>query len=171
MSENNTSTINNNTTEIKSKENKGNLFYLSILEITNINKLFPYGYKIVDEKDKDIQQYLKQKRIQEKKLKRKKFPSNKQVFIDKKKLAEKIRRLPDEQLKGILNLIDLRKEATEQKEFYELDIESLNYNRLHEIQSYVKSCFKSAGDSIPTRYVEEFKKKKNDKKEENLETV
>ena len=55
--------------------------------------------------------------------------------------------------------------------FYELDIESLNYNRLHEIQSYVKSCFKSAGDSIPTRYVEEFKKKKNDRKEENLETV
>ena len=70
-----------------------------------------------------------------------------------------------------MNLIDLKKEATEQKEFYELDIESLNYNRLHEIQSYVKSCFKSAGDSIPTRYVEEFKKKKNDKKEENLETV
>ena len=168
MSENNTSSVNNNTTEIKNKEN---LFYLSILEITNINKLFPYGYKLVDEKDRDIQQYLKQKRIQEKKMKKRKYPSTKQIFIDKKKLAEKIRRLPDEQLKGILNLIDLKKEATEQKEFYELDIESLNYNRLFEIQKYVRSCNKSAGDSIPTRYVEEFKKKINDNKPENLETV
>ena len=168
MSENNTSSINNNTTEIKNKEN---LFYLSILEITNINKLFPYGYKLVDEKDRDIQQYLKQKRIQEKKMKKRKYPSTKQIFIDKKKLAEKIRRLPDEQLKGILNLIDLKKEVTEQKEFYELDIESLNYNRLFEIQKYVRSCNKSAGDSIPTRYVEEFKKKINDNKPENLETV
>ena len=168
MSENNTSSVNNNTTEIKNKEN---LFYLSILEITNINKLFPYGYKLVDEKDRDIQQYLKQKRIQEKKMKKRKYPSTKQIFIDKKKLAEKIRRLPDEQLKGILNLIDLKKEVTEQKEFYELDIESLNYNRLFEIQKYVRSCNKSAGDSIPTRYVEEFKKKINDNKPENLETV
>ena len=168
MSENNTSSINNNTTEIKNKEN---LFYLSILEITNINKLFPYGYKLVDEKDRDIQQYLKQKRIQEKKMKKRKYPSTKQIFIDKKKVAEKIRRLPDEQLKGILNLIDLKKEVTEQKEFYELDIESLNYNRLFEIQKYVRSCNKSAGDSIPTRYVEEFKKKINDNKPENLETV
>ena len=168
MSENNTSSINNNTTEIKNKEN---LFYLSILEITNINKLFPYGYKLVDEKDRDIQQYLKQKRIQEKKMKKRKYPSTKQIYIDKKKLAEKIRRLPDEQLKGILNLIDLKKEVTEQKEFYELDIESLNYNRLFEIQKYVRSCNKSAGDSIPTRYVEEFKKKINDNKPENLETV
>ena len=104
-------------------------------------------------------------------MKRRKCPATKQVLIDKKKLTEKIRRLPDEQLKGILNIIDLKNEATEQKEFYELDIESLNYNRLLEIQKYVKSCFKSAGDSIPTRYVEEFKKKANDNKDENLETI
>ena len=168
MSENNTSSININISEVKNKEN---IFYLSIPEIENINKLFPYGYKLVDEKDRDIQQYLKQKRIQEKKMKKRKYPSTKQIYIDKKKLAEKIRRLPDEQLKGILNLIDLKKEVTEQKEFYELDIESLNYNRLFEIQKYVRSCNKSAGDSIPTRYVEEFKKKINDNKPENLETV
>ena len=168
MSENNTSSININISEVKNKEN---IFYLSIPEIENINKLFQYGYKLVDEKDKDIQQYLKKKRIQEKKLKRRKCPATKQVLIDKKKLTEKIRRLPDEQLKGILNIIDLKNEATEQKEFYELDIESLNYNRLLEIQKYVKSCFKSAGDSIPTRYVEEFKKKANDNKDENLETI
>ena len=165
MSENN---ISQNTPDLPKNEN---LFYLTIPEITSVNKLLSYGYKLVDETDKDIQQYLKQKRIQERKLRKKKFPSTKQIIIDKKKLTERIRRLPEEQLRGILNLIDLKKEVTEQKEFYELDIESLNYNRLHEIQSYVKSCFKSAGDSIPTRYVEEFKKKKNDKKEENLETV
>ena len=167
MSENNNPSI-NISNEIPKREN---LFYLTIPEMASINKLLSYGYKLIDETDKDIQQYLKKKRIQEKKLRKKKYPSTKQVIVDKKKLTEKIRRLPDEQLKGILNLIDLRKEATEHNEFYELDIESLNYNRLHEIQSYVKSCFKSAGDSIPTRYVEEFKKKKNDKKEENLETV
>ena len=167
MSEDNNS-HNNNTNEITKKEN---LFYLTIPEMTNINKLLSYGYKLVDETDKDIQQYLKQKRIQEKKLKKKKYPAVKQIIIDKKKLTEKIRRLPDEQLKGILNLIDLKKEATEQKEFYELDIESLNHDRLFEIQKYVNSCNKSAGDSIPTRYLDEFKRKERENLEENLETI
>ena len=167
MSEDNISN-NNNTNEITKKEN---LFYLTIPEMTNINKLLSYGYKLVDETDKDIQQYLKKKRIQEKKLKKKKYPTIKHIIIDKKKLTEKIRRLPDEQLKGILNLIDLKKEATEQKEFYELDIESLNHDRLFEIQKYVNSCNKSAGDSIPTRYLDEFKRKERENLEENLETV
>ena len=165
MSENNISQ-NNNTNEIKE-----NLFYLTIPEMASINKLLSYGYKLVDETDKDIQQYLKQKRIQERKLKKKKFSSTKQIIVDKKKLTERIRRLPDEQLKGILNLIDLKNEATEQKEFYELDIESLNPQRLIELQKYVKSCYKSAGDSIPTRYVEEFKKNKRESSDENLETI
>ena len=69
MSEDNISN-NNNTNEITKKEN---LFYLTIPEMTNINKLLSYGYKLVDETDKDIQQYLKKKRIQEKKLKNKYF--------------------------------------------------------------------------------------------------
>ena len=159
---------NNNTNEITKKEN---LFYLTIPEMTNINKLLSYGYKLVDETDKDIQQYLKKKRIQEKKLKKKKYPTIKHIIIDKKKLTEKIRRLPDEQLKGILKLIDLKKEATEQNEFYELDIESLNHDRLFEIQKYVNSCNKSAGDSIPTRYLDEFKRKERENLEENLETI
>ena len=167
MSEDNNSHI-NNTNEITKKEN---LFYLTIPEMTNINKLLSYGYKLVDETDKDIQQYLKQKRIQEKKLKKKKYPTIKHIIIDKKKLTEKIRRLPDEQLKGILKLIDLKKEATEQNEFYELDIESLNHDRLFEIQKYVNSCNKSAGDSIPTRYLDEFKRKERENLEENLETI
>ena len=167
MSEDNISN-NNNTNEITKKEN---LFYLTIPEMTNINKLLSYGYKLVDETDKDIQQYLKKKRIQEKKLKKKKYPTIKHIIIDKKKLTEKIRRLPDEQLKGILNLIDLKKEATEQKEFYELDIESLTHDRLFEIQKYVNSCNKSAGDSIPTRYLDEFKRKERENLEENLETI
>ena len=165
MSENN---ISQNNPDLPKNEN---LFYLTIPEITSVNKLLSYGYKLVDETDKDIQQYLKQKRIQERKLRKKKFPSTKQIIIDKKKLTERIRRLPEEQLRGILNLIDLKKEVTEQKEFYELDIESLNHEKLIEIQKYVKSCYKSAGDSIPTRYVEEFKKNKKESSEENLETI
>ena len=165
MSENN---ISQNNPDLPKNEN---LFYLTIPEITSVNKLLSYGYKLVDETDKDIQQYLKQKRIQERKLRKKKFPSTKQIIIDKKKLTERIRRLPEEQLRGILNLIDLKKEVTEQKEFYELDIESLNHERLIEIQKYVKSCYKSAGDSIPTRYAEEFKKNKKESSEENLETI
>ena len=50
-------------------------------------------------------------------------------------------------------------------------IESLNPQRLIELQKYVKSCYKSAGDSIPTRYVEEFKKNKRESSDENLETI
>ncbi len=68
-------------------------------------------------------------------------------------------------------MIDLKKEATEQNEFYELDIESLNHDRLFEIQKYVNSCNKSAGDSIPTRYLDEFKRKERENLEENLETI
>ena len=89
---------------------KLNLFHLTLPEIAGINKLMAYGYKLVDETDKDIQQYLKQKRIQERKL-RKKFQTPKQIVIDKKKLTEKIRHLPEDQLKGIINLIDIKKEA------------------------------------------------------------
>ena len=168
MSEKSNSPINDDITVVQNIEN---LFHLSLLEMSCINKLFPYGYKIVDETDKDIQQFLRYKRIQEKKLKKKKYPSPKHIIIDRKKLTENIRRLPDEQLKGILNIIDLKNEVIEQKEFYELNIESLNQERLLELQRYVRSCFKSAGDSIPLRYLEEFKKNKNDFKEENLETI
>ena len=168
MSEKSNSPINDEITVVQNKEN---LFHLSLHEITCINKLFPYGYKIVDETDKDIQQYLRHKRNQERKLKKKKHPSPQQIIIDRKKLTEKIRLLPDEQLKGILNIIDLKKEAIEQEGFYELDIESLNQERLLELQKYVKSCLKSTGYSIPARYLEEFKKNKNDIKEENFETI
>ena len=168
MSEKSNSPIND---DITIAQNKENLFHLTPAEITKINKLIPNGYKIVDETDKDIQQYLRHKRIQEKKLKKKKCPSTKQVIIDKKKLTENIRHLPEEQLKGILNIIDLKKEAIEQEGFYELDIESLNQERLLELQKYVKSCLKSTGYSIPARYLEEFKKNKNDLKEENFETI
>ena len=149
---------------------KLNLFHLTLPEIAGINKLMAYGYKLVDETDKDIQQYLKQKRIQERKL-RKKFQTPKQIVIDKKKLTEKIRHLPEDQLKGIINLIDIKKEAVEYNEFYEIDIETLSHERLVELQKYVRSCFKSAGDSIPVRYMEEFKKNKKENQDENLETV
>ena len=156
---------------IITESTKLNLFHLTLSEIANINKLMSYGYKIVDETDKDIQIFLKKKRIQERKLKKKKFTSPKQIIIDKKKLTEKIRHLPEDQLKGIINLIDTKKEAVEHNEFYEIDIETLSHERLIELQKYVKSCNKSAGNSIPARYVEEFKKNKRDNTDENLETI
>ena len=84
MSEND---ISQNNLELPKNEN---LFYLTIPEISSVNKLLSYGYKLVDETDKDIQQYLKQKRIQERKLKKKKFSSTKQIIVDKKKLTERI---------------------------------------------------------------------------------
>ena len=67
MSENNISQ--NNPDLLKNK----NLFYLIISEIISLNKLLSYDYKLVYETDKDIQHYLKQKRIQERKLKERNF--------------------------------------------------------------------------------------------------
>ena len=160
-----------NIQSINDMPKKENLFHLTIPEMASINKLLSYGYKLVDETDRDIHQYLKKKRIQEKKMKKKKYHVNKQAVIDKKLLTEKIRHLPEKQLKGIINLIDLKKEGIEQKEFFELDIENLNYDRLEELKRYVTSCIKTSGDSIPARYLEEFKKNKKDNQLDNLETV
>ena len=67
MSEND---ISQNNLELPKNEN---LFYLTIPEISSVNKLLSYDYKLVDETDKDIQHYLKQKRIQERKLKKRNF--------------------------------------------------------------------------------------------------
>ena len=119
MSESNDT--NNNNIDIN---NKPIVFYLTLREIEQINKLLSYGYKIVDENDKDIQQYIKHKRLLEKKIKKKKlhpFHTKQIPAIDKKKLSDNIRCLPEEQLKGILNLIDIKTEAIEKKGFFELE--------------------------------------------------
>ncbi len=168
MSENNNT---NNNSDINSKPN---IFYLSLLEIEKINKLLSYNYKIVDENDKDIQQYIKNKRAQEIKLNKKKlhpFHTKQISSIDKKKLSDNIRGLPEEQLKGILNLIDKKNEAVEKDGFFEIDIDTLSEVRLRELEKYVRSCLKSSGNDIPTRYQDEFKKIKKENNEENEETV
>ena len=161
--------INNN----QDKSNNATIFYLSLLEIDKINKLLSYGYKIVDETDKDIQQFIKNKRIQENKSKKKKTHPfhTKQISIDKKKLTDNIRGLPEEQLKGILNLIDQKKEAIEKEGFFELDIDALSEARLRDLEKYVRSCLKSSGNLIPTRYQDEFKKIKKENNQDNEETI
>ena len=167
-------TKNVNTNNNSDINNKPNVFYLSLLEIEKINKLLSYNYKIVDESDKDIQQYIKNKRAQEQKINKKKlhpFHTKQISSIDKKKLSDNIRSLPEEQLKGILNLIDKKKEAVEKEGFFELDIDALSETRLRELEKYVRSCLKSSGNLIPTRYQDEFKKIKKEHNEENEETV
>ena len=162
--------INNN----QDKANNPTIFYLSLIEIEKINKLLSYGYKIVDETDKDIQQYIKNKRILENKSKKKKihpFHTKQISSIDKKKLTDNIRGLPEEQLKGILNLIDQKKEAIEKDGFFELDIDTLSEARLRDLEKYVRSCLKSSGNLIPTRYQDEFKKIKKENNQDNEETV
>ena len=167
MSEQN---IINNNTDIT---NNPTIFYLSLPEIAKINKLLSYGYKIVEETDKDIQQFIKHKRLQEKKIKKKKlhpFHTKQVSEIDKKKLSDNIRCLPEEQLKGILNLVEKGTEAIEKEGFFELDIGNLSQERLRELEKYVRSCLKSSGNLIPIRYQDEFKKIKKEN-EENEETV
>ena len=150
------------------------VFHLSIPEIEQINKLLSYGYKIVDERDKDIQQYIKIKRLQENKTKKKKlhpFHTKQISCIDKKKLSDNIRGLPEEQLKGILELIDKKTEAVDKEGFYEIDIDTLSEERLRQLERYVRSCLKSSGNLIPTRYQDEFKKNRKENNEENEETI
>ena len=147
---------------------------MTLPEIEKINKLISYGYKIVDENDKDIQQYLKNKRLQENKTKKKKllqFHTKQISLIDKKKLSDNIRGLPEEQLKGILNLIDKRTEVTDKKGFFELNVDKLSEVRLRQLEKYVRSCLKSSGNLIPTRYQDEFKKIKKENIDEYEETV
>ena len=94
----------NQINQVKKKVNKPTIFYLSLIEIEKINKLLSYDYKVVDENDKDIQQYIKNKRAQEIKLNKKKlypFHTKQISSIDKKKLSDNIRGLPEEQLKGM----------------------------------------------------------------------
>ena len=154
--------------------NKPQIFYLTLEEIFQLNKLLSYGYKIIDETDKDIQIFIKNKRMQENKTKKKKlhpFHTKHVSCIDKKKLSDNIRGLPEEQLKGILNLIDKKNEAVEKEGFFELDVEKLSEERLRELEKYVRSCLKSSGNLIPTRYQDEFKRIKKENNEENEETI
>ena len=46
------------------------------------------------------------------------------------------------------------------------NVENLNHDRLVKLQKYVRSCFKTAGDSIPARYLDEFKRNKMENQDE-----
>ena len=166
--------ISNNTNNNQEIINKPIVFHLTLPEIEKINKLLSYGYKIVDESDKDIQHFIKNKRLLENKSKKKKslpFHTKQVSSIDKKKLSDNIRGLPEEQLKGILNLVNKRTELTEKDGFFELDVNKLSEERLRELEKYVRSCLKSSGNLIPTRYQDEFKRIKKENNDENEETI
>ena len=88
---------------------------------------------------------------------------------DKMALANYIRCLPEDQLKGIINLLDKNSEVEIKKGYYELDIEKLSDHKLRELEKYVKSCMKSSKNFIPLRYQDEFNQKKKFEKEKNKE--
>jgi Mg-chelatase subunit ChlI len=88
---------------------------------------------------------------------------------DKMALANYIRCLPEDQLKGIINLLDKNSEVEIKKGYYELDIEKLSDHKLRELEKYVKSCMKSSKNFIPLRYKEEFNSRKKIEKEKNKE--
>ena len=75
---------------------------------------------------------------------------------EKSILANHIRNLPNDQLKGLLNLLDKDKEMNKKKEYYEVDLDKLTVERLREVEKYVKSCMKSSKNLVPARYQEEF---------------
>lgn len=79
---------------------------------------------------------------------------------DKMVLANYIRNLPEEQLKGFVKLFDEGSEIDKKNEYIEIDIEKLSTNKLREVEKYVKSCMKSTKTFIPARYKEEFQKNK-----------
>lgn len=88
---------------------------------------------------------------------------------EKSTLANYIRGLPEDQLKGLVNLLDEETEMDKRKGYFEVDIEKLSNSRLREIEKYVKSCMKSTKNFIPARYLEEFEHKKKKEKEEHSE--
>ena len=55
--------------------------------------------------------------------------------------------------------------------FFELDIDALSEARLRDLEKYVRSCLKSSGNLIPTRYQDEFKKIKKENNQDNEETI
>ena len=83
---------------------------------------------------------------------------------DKMVLANYIRNLPEDQLKGFVNLFDESSEIDKKKEYIEIDIEKLSTNKLREIEKYVKSCMKSTKTFVPARYKEEFQNNLKNKK-------
>ena len=152
-------------------------FLLSPLDCLLINKQMMNGYKLVLENDPEIQQYLKIQKRKLKKIKKQKNPFIKREISlkDKENLANSIRFLPEEQLKGIKNVIDLKKESENKDGFYELDISKLSDENIRKLEDYVKSCKRSTKTFIPARFKKkevELNEVKNDSdKKEKIENI
>jgi hypothetical protein len=128
-------------------------------KIKELNQLYEKTKKEIEEMQKNIISQNKNISINDKPMTQK----------DKMALANYIRCLPEDQLKGIINLLDKNSEVEIKKGYYELDIEKLSDHKLRELEKYVKSCMKSSKNFIPLRYQDEFNQKKKFEKEKNKE--
>ena len=128
-------------------------------KIKELNQLYEKTKKEIEEMQKNIISQNKNISINDKPMTQK----------DKMALANYIRCLPEDQLKGIINLLDKDSEVEKKKGYYELDIEKLSDHKLRELEKYVKSCMKSSKNFIPLRYQDEFNQKKKFEKEKNKE--
>ena len=124
-------------TENNSEIKPINEFYLSNLYFFLINKKMNNKYKLVEIKDSPIKKIMKKK----KKRMRKKIEKITENFLDKIQiLFNSINRLNIHQLKGILDVIDVKKEGIEQKGFFELDISKLDKGSFKKLKDYVENC-------------------------------
>ena len=128
-------------------------------KILELKELFNKTIKEIEDMQKNLISQNKNISINDKPMTQK----------DKMSLANFIRCLPEDQLKGIINLLDKESEVEKKKGFYELDIEKLSDHKLRELEKYVKSCMKSSKNFIPLRYQDEFNQKKKFEKEKNKE--
>ena len=122
--------------------------------------------KLFENINKELEDFQKNLLLQNKNIPINDKPMSQKDRID---LANYIRCLPDDQLKGVINLLDVNSEVEKKKGYYELDIEQLSNPKLRELEKYVKSCMKSSKNFIPLRYKEEFNSRKKIEKEKNKE--
>ena len=125
--------------EIMSENNDSkiiNEFYLSPLDCLLINHKISERYKLVPINNTDtIKTIIKKKRKKFRKI------NKKGIYLEKFKiLFNKIHKLSETQLKGILNLIDVKKEGIEQNGFFELDISKLDKESFKKLKHYVENC-------------------------------
>ena len=124
-------------TEKESKLKPINEFFLSPIDVLLINKKMDNKYKLVELKELPIKKIVKKKR---KKLRKIKIPK-KENFLEKIQLLfNKINKLNIQQIKGILDVIDVQKEGVELNGFYELDISKLDMDSFKKLKLYVENC-------------------------------
>ena len=114
---------------------KINEFYLSPLDCLLINLKISDRYKLVPKNNLEIKTIIKKKRKKFRKIKKNGLYSEKLQI-----LFNKIHKLSENQLKGIINIIDVKKEGIEQKGFFELDISKLGKDSFKKLKHYVENC-------------------------------